>query len=117
QSSSLDRAALEIVVEIEQRCEVRREERDADLVRACGDRHAHVDRLQLTVAAAEAAAVQVELLVPVEEREPLAVEQYFELLAPDLAERPEITHVAEIHGEDLDHVLAVGRKVVIDEKA
>src|SRR5690606_39080761 len=105
QAAGLDRAALEVVVEIEQRGEIRREEGHTELVRAGRDRHTDVDRLQLTAAAA------AELLVPVEEREALAVEQHLELLAADLAERPEVAHVTERDGEDLDVVLAVGREV------
>ena len=54
------------------------------------------------------------LLVPVEQLHALAVDRDLELLALDLSQQ-----IVEVAGDpvDLDHVLAVGRELVLDEHA
>ena len=79
---------------------VGREERDADRVQARLDRDARRR-------AAVAGRVR-DLLVPVEQLHPLAVDRHLELLALDAAE-----HRLEVAGDalDLERVLAVGREL------
>ncbi len=98
-----------------QRRVVRREERHTDLVRAGRDRQLHVDRLE--IAAEAEAAVDTEFLVPVELRHGRVVDKHLQLLAAHLAERAEVAHVAQVHGEDFEGVLGVDREVVTCSQA
>ncbi len=116
QTAGLDRAALERAIHVEAGRVVRREERDADTMRPCAHGNLHVDRLELAAEAAEAGLVQSERLVPIDQRDPCAVDEHLELLAANLAERAEVAHVAEIHGIDLEVVRRVRGELVLDDE-
>ena len=57
----------------------------------------------------------VPLGVPIEQLHALAVEQEFQLLAADFAERIGVAHVALADGRDLDGVVAVGGKLMLHD--
>ena len=107
QPAGLDGAAQERVVQIEAGGQVGGEERDADRVRAGLDREAEIDR-QLARSAAGSSHPQ--RLVPIDQRDPLAVEEDLELLPAHLSEGPGVAHVAHVHRHHPEGVLAVGGK-------
>ena len=53
-----------------------------------------------------------EFFIPVVNMKPLAVQEEFQLLSADSAERLVVIHVAQVHRPDFDFVLCIRRKLV-----
>ncbi len=104
QASGFNRAAKEALIQVEQRCVVGGRERDAELMRPSANRDAQIEWAALG-----------NRRVPVEQLHARAVEQHFELLAADLAERGVAAHIAFIDRDDLEHVLAGGGELMTDQ--
>ena len=112
QAAGFDGAAQEVLIQIVARRELRREERHHHRVRT---------RLHLNMNIGRAAGAP-----PRRGRHPypnrtacdsLAVDQQFELLAANFAESAVVVHHALVDGENLEHVIAVGRELVLRDQA
>ena len=105
--AGFDGAAQEVLVQVIPRRVIGRQE---------GDHHGVAPRLGREFEIERAvAAPSLAILIPVEQVQPLAVHQYFQLLARDFAERVGVPHVALADGGDLHVVLAVGRELVLHD--
>ena len=54
--------------------------------------------------------------IPIVQLHPLAIDQQFQLLAADFAEGAVVVHQALIDGINLEHVVAVGRELIVANK-
>ena len=109
ETARLEGGSQEVSVQVVARRVIRGQESDADIVQPCFQRDARVR-------AAMHRRATPKLFVPIEQVHPLAVHEDFELFARDLTEGPVVVHVAQVHREDLEDVLAIGGELVSDEE-
>ncbi len=105
--AGFDGAAQEVLIEVITRRIVGGKKSHHDRVRAGSSLEFDVER----------AVFADPILVPIEQLDSLAVEQEFQFLAGDLAERVGVAHVAFADGSDLYGVLAIGGELMLHDHA